>query len=97
LELIDHGLDVILEDGLWAKRERKQKLTDARARGARAEIHVFDLTFEQLWERLEPRTENRRFGDVPITPAELERIGGLFEKPDAIELAAFDWHQIHRA
>ena len=35
LDLLDAGQDVILEDGLWLRREREQKLADARRHGAK--------------------------------------------------------------
>ena len=57
LDLLELDQDVVFEDGLWMKAERDEKLADARCRGARVELHVFDLTFEQLWTRI--RIRNR--------------------------------------
>lgn len=95
LTLLDHGQNVILEDGLWTRQERTAKLSDAHAHNARTEIHVFDLTEEQLWERLERRNANPRFGAVPISLEEFERICACFEKPDTQELSHFDQYEIH--
>jgi len=41
LTLLRHGVDVILEDRLWMKHERTQKLRDARAYDSRAVLHLF--------------------------------------------------------
>lgn len=90
-ELLDNGQDVILEDGLWTKYERDQKRADARNHGARTEMHFFDLSVEQIWERLDRRNNGLRVsGAVPISRDELERFWKLFEKPDAGELSTFD-------
>lgn len=97
LELLEHGQDVILEDGLWMKAERDEKLTDARRRGARAELHLFDLTFEQLWTRINNRNRHGTAGAVQIDRTALERICSVFEKPDSSELAQFDSYEIHSA
>ena len=97
LELLAVGVDVILEDGLWRASERAQKLADAAACGARTELHLFDLSIEELWPRLEGRNAERPSGAVPITRPELEGWGRIFERPDLTELGRFDAVVIHRA
>lgn len=97
LELLDHGQDIILEDGLWMRTERDQKLADARHHGARTELHVFDLTFAELWARISNRNENGPPGAVRIDRTDFERIWTSFEKPESSELAHFDYHEVHGA
>ncbi len=97
LELLEYGQDVILEDGLWMKAERDQKLADARRRDARAELHLFELTFEQLWTRINNRNSQGVAGSVQIDRSHLERIWSVFEIPDSAELAQFDSYEIHTA
>jgi len=48
LTLLRHGVDVILEDGLWMAEERAEKFRDARACGSRIELHVFDVPYDEL-------------------------------------------------
>lgn len=97
LDLLECDQDVIFEDGLWLKAERDVKLADVRRRGARAELHAFDLTFEQVWTRINNRNRSGSAGAVRIDRSEFERIWSVFEKPDSSELAQFDFYEIHSA
>jgi predicted kinase len=96
LELLRHGQDVILEDGLWMRAERAEKLADAELAGARTEMHVFDLSLDEVWRRLQGRNQGRAHGAVSITRAELDAYGLLFQLPDDSELRLFDDYTIHR-
>ncbi|MET0693378.1 MAG: ATP-binding protein [Propionibacteriaceae bacterium] len=96
LTLLRHGVDVILEDGLWMREERTQKFSDARAVGARIELHVLDVPLDTLWSRLQQRNDGAVPGAYPMTYAELQRAWSLFEPPTPEELSAVDHHQIHR-
>ena len=90
LELLRHGTDVILEDGLWLREERAQKFLDARACGARIELHVFDVSLDTLWSRLLRRDEDAVPGAYPMAYEELRRSWSLFEPPTPEELSAVD-------
>ncbi|UQN28200.1 AAA family ATPase [Brachybacterium kimchii] len=96
LTLLERGVDVILEDGLWMRDERTRTFTDARARGARIHWHVFDVGREELLRRLAERAGARAAGAVPIPPKELDRILELVEPPTPEELAAVDAVTVHR-
>ena len=95
LALLRSGQDVILEDGLWQKSERSQKLADAKRSNARTEIHFFDLTFDEIWRRLEYRNDNLAYGAVPITRQQLESYWEIFQRPDEHELRLFDAYTIY--
>ncbi|MFG6491616.1 AAA family ATPase [Microbacterium sp. P03] len=97
LQLLAHGVDVILEDGLWMGAERAEKFHDAREVGARIELHVFDVELETLWARLQVRNTGARRGAHPLGREDLERAWSLFEPPGADELAAVDRYLIHRS
>jgi len=90
LELLQHNQSVILEDGLWMKEERDEKLTDARKSGAKAELHFFDLSFDEIWNRLGSRNQNLSHGAVHIEKENLQKYWDLFQKPTPDELAKFD-------
>jgi predicted kinase len=96
LDLLRHGTDVILEDGLWRREERAQKFGDARFRGARIAFHVFDVPLDILWSRLQRRNESRAPDAYPMTYEELRWAWSLFQPPSAAELAAVDHYVIHR-
>ncbi len=95
LDLLRNGADVILEDGLWLREERTQKFDDARAVGARIELHVFDIPLDILWSRLQRRHQDAGLGAYPITLYELEWAWSVFEPPGPDELAAVDQHTTH--
>ena len=90
LELLRLNQSVILEDGLWMKPEREEKLADARKCGANVELHFFDLSFDEVWNRLKSRNQNLSHGAVLIEKEELQKCWNLFQKPTSDELAKFD-------
>lgn len=97
LELLRHGVDVILEDGLWLSEERVQKFHDARAIPARIELHVLEVPLNILWLRLQGRNEDAGFGAYPMTYDELQWAWSLFEPPTPAELSAVDHYELHRS
>lgn len=90
LALLRHNQSVILEDGLWMKSEREEKLADARKNGANVELHFFDLSFDEIWNRIKSRNQNLTHGAVPIEKEALQKYWDLFQKPTSDELAQFD-------
>lgn len=90
LTLLRHRVDVILEDGLWTAPERAEKIGDARACGARVELHVLDVPFEELRRRLEARRARSDPGAHPVTTEQLASAWAIFEPPSASELALVD-------
>jgi len=94
LDLIKHGQDVILEDGLWKQSERIEKLTDGKKHGAKVKLYLFNLTFEEIWERLDARNNKDKSGLARITKVELEKYWNKFEKPTNEELETFDEFEI---
>ena len=83
-------MDVILEDGLWMSAERTEKFADARACGARIELHVFEVPYEELWSRLQRRRSAADPTAYPMTEEELRWAWDLFEPPSEEELARVD-------
>ena len=95
LDLLRIGTDVILEDGLWTRAERTPKLRDARDAAARVELHVFDITFDVLWSRLQQRNADTSAAAYPMTYDDLRRAFAIFEPPVPTELADVS-HHLHR-
>jgi predicted kinase len=88
--LLKRGQSIIVEDGHWSREERDRQREDARKLGAILELHYFDLSFDELWRRLEGRNAAGTHGTVPITKEQLLEYWPKFQKPDAAELALFD-------
>jgi predicted kinase len=94
-ELLDHGQNVILEDGLWFRVEREQKRRMAKEHGARTEMHYFDLSLDQVWHRIQARNLLGDPHSVPIAREVIKRIAALFERPDRSEIALYDACVVH--
>ncbi len=95
LELLAHGVDVILEDGLWQPHERTELFAQVRATGAQIEWHVFDVDPQELWRRLQQRNQRAEFGAHPVDRAELDWALHHFTAPSEHELAAVDRVHFH--
>ncbi|MDP9202031.1 MAG: AAA family ATPase [Gemmatimonadota bacterium] len=80
------GVNVVMENGFWAKAEREDFRRRADGLGARVELRYLEVPREVLWERL-----SRRNADLPpdtfqVTKAQFDEWWGAFEPPDSEEL-----------
>jgi len=83
---LQHGLDVILDFGLWAKVERQNYRRRAAALGAITKIHFLDVPFEELVERLAIRNQ-RTSEDVTFIPLSMmNEYLPNFQAPDLQEM-----------
>ncbi len=94
--LLGLGHSIIVEDGHWSRGERDKQRLDASRLGATLELHFFDLSFDELWRRLEGRNVTGAYGTVPITKEQLQEYWPLFQRPDKEELALFDRYIVHK-
>jgi predicted kinase len=90
LSLLGLGQSVVLEYGFWGRTERDQKRAEARAIGVPIDLYYFDPPLEELWQHLQARNQHGSHGTVLISRADLERWAGIFQAPDAAELALYD-------
>lgn len=97
LDLLDHGVDVILEDGLWTAGQRAEKIAGGRAHDARIERHVLDVPSEELHRRVRERNRAASALDVVLTPEGLDRALAVFQPPSSDERALVDWYEVRRA
>lgn len=89
-DLLALGVHVVLEFGLWGYDEREVLRRGARARGHPVELRFLDVPLEELWRRVDARNTRAEKGAVVLTRSELERAAGIFQPPDASELARYD-------
>ena len=94
--LMNLGQSIIVEDGHWRREERDRHREDAKKLGAIVELHYFDLSFDELWRRLEGRNVSGEYGTVPITKEQLQEYWPKFQKPDEAELSLFDRYVVHK-
>lgn len=89
-EILRGGANVVIEWGLWRRRERDRLRDEARSIGVAVHLILLDPPLDVLWDRVEARGREARLGDRPITRAELEQWSADFERPDTDEVATYD-------
>ena len=86
LELLAHGLTVIIEWGTWVRSERDSLRLGARALGAAVELHYLSAPADVLMDRIQ-----RRGMEAPhIERDQLLRWFEIFQEPTPEEIALFD-------
>ena len=89
-QILPLGLSVVLDFGLWSRRERDDMRAVARGLGVGVELHVHDLPVDELWRRIDARNAEPPWDLRPIRRADLDGWVPRFEVPDVAELARFD-------
>jgi predicted kinase len=89
-EALRLGVSVVLDFGLWARSERDEMRAVARRLGVGVELHYLDVAPDELWRRIRARNAEEPWNRYPIGRADFEDWLGIFEAPDAAELALFD-------
>ena len=89
-EILGLGLSVVLDFGLWARRERDEMRSAARGLGVGVELHFLNVPTEELWRRIEARNSEPPWDGYPISRTDLNGWLAMFQAPDAAELALFD-------
>jgi predicted kinase len=88
-ELLRLGNNVILENGLWSRKERDDKLQVTAKLNVEVELHYLNVPFEELMRRLAIRNTSGDPNTVPLTREHLEGYATLFQAPDKAEMAQF--------
>lgn len=86
MELLAHGVDVVLDYGVWSREERETFRARAAAVGARSELHFLDVPLAELVRRLHERNANLPAGTFRITDDELREYATWLEPPGPDEL-----------
>jgi len=89
-ELLQLGVSVVLDFGLWARSERDEMRNVARDLGVGVELHYVAVPVDELWRRVDARNAAPPWVDQPITRAHVDAWLADFEAPDPAELALFD-------
>lgn len=86
-ELLNMGVNVVLDFGFWAKSEREGLRQWAKSLGAGCQVHYMDVPLDEILTRLEKRNSQNN-GDVfQVRPEDLHKWAAQFEVPDSEELA----------
>ena len=89
-EALRLGVSVVLDFGLWTRRERDELRLGARDLGVGVELHYLHASLDELWRRVEARNAQSPWNREPIQRHHLDAWQHLFEAPDPGELALFD-------
>lgn len=84
------GLSVVLDFGLWARVERDEMRTVARALGVGVELHYLEVPVDELWRRIDAGNSAPPWDVDPISRDHLDEWLAISQAPDAEELELFD-------
>lgn len=90
LELLSGGQNVVIEWGVWTRRERDELRDAARAVGAPVELRYVTADTDELWRRIVERDLEGRWGSRSIRRDELDAWTETYEVPDAEEMSTYD-------
>jgi len=77
---------VVLDFGLWTRKEREDFRHRAALLGATTVVHFLNVPHHELLVRLEKRNRGRPEDVTYIPPEKLKQWFPKFEPPDAVEL-----------
>ncbi|MFZ1019790.1 MAG: ATP-binding protein [Minisyncoccia bacterium] len=75
------GVDVILENGFWTRKERDDLRDMAKRIGAVAKVYYFDVTRDELIRRLRERNKNLPKHNFHLEEHQIDEALKLFEAP----------------
>jgi predicted kinase len=83
---LELGSNVVLDFGVWSRRERDDFRARAALLGARTEVRFLDVTRDELLARLEHRNAEHPPGAVRVNERQLDEFLDMFEPPALEEL-----------
>ena len=89
LELIDSGIDVILDWGFWTKEERDYARSFYGSNGVVNEFHFIDIEDSEWRRRIEKRNQDvlsNNSSAYYVDEGLLEKFDAIFERPDPSEM-----------
>lgn len=87
---LELGTNVILDFGFWAREEREDYRSRAKAVGASSEIHFLDVPADELMRRLSVRNSQSSPTSFHIPEEMMEPWIALFQRPTSDELERRD-------
>lgn len=89
VELVNTGIDVVLDWGFWQKSERDFAREFYKSKGIECEIHYIDISDEEWKRRLEKRNKAVLSGECNayyVDEGLADKFGRIFEKPTKDEI-----------
>lgn len=92
LDLLRSGCHVVIEWGLWTRRERDSVRFAAATMGSPVELRYVTASADELWRRIEQRDLEGVWGSRAIRREEFDEWTRIFEPPSDEERAAYAQH-----
>lgn len=89
LEVIECGIDAILDWGFWQKSEREYARRFYESRGVESEFHYIDISDDEWERRIEKRNRMVEKGEISAYYVDenlAAKVAGIFEKPTEDEI-----------
>lgn len=80
------GIDVILENGFWIRKERDELRDKAKVLGADTKLYYLEISKDELWRRLEKRNGGLPPNTFCVKESDLDQWINNFEVPASDEL-----------
>jgi len=80
------GTSVILDFGCWARIERDDFRNRAKSLGVNFKLQYMDVSYTELYQRLEKRNQNLPEGAFNIPKEEMDKFITIFQPPTTDEL-----------
>lgn len=93
LELIEVGVNVILDWGFWQKREREYARNFYSSKNIECEFHYVDISETDWLKNISERNRKVQSGEISayyVDEGLAKKFRSLFEKPDSSEIDV--WH-----
>lgn len=88
VQIIETGINVILDWGFWTKKERDYAKEFYRSRGIECELHYISISDEEWYRRLEKRNRAVEAGECPayyVDDGLAAKFASIFEAPSEDE------------
>jgi predicted kinase len=86
LRALELGNNVVIDYGLWSRDERSALRQAAADRGARVELHYFEVSVAEQRRRLDQRQADQPHTTWPMSDEELTEWAGIIQVPTPGEL-----------
>lgn len=89
IEIIESGINVILDWGFWTKRERNEAREFYASKNVECEFHYIDIPDEEWYRRLDKRNKavmENKTSAYYVDEGLAEKFKQLFEIPDRSEI-----------
>lgn len=82
LRVLELGVNVVLDNGFWARSQRRELRTRVEAIGASVRIYYLDVPLDELWRRIELRNLDPDNTSFLVEYEELAQWAALIEPPE---------------